>query len=132
MTDDRTLIATFEAGDEPPEGFHHREHVRVARWYLRQHPLPEALACFISALKRFAEARGKPGLYHETITVAFVLVISERLDGADPDETWEGFADRNPDLLIWRPSVLERYYLPGTLDSARARRTFLVPDRLRD
>ena len=61
----------FEAGDEPPGGFHHREHVRVAWYYLTQAPLPEALVRFSNALRRFALARGKPGLYHETITTAF-------------------------------------------------------------
>jgi hypothetical protein len=128
--DDEQLVERFEAGEEPPGGFHHRHHVQVAWWYLKRHTLPEALTRFSGALKRFALARGKPGLYHETITVAFVLLINERLDGADSDETWSEFADRNPDLLTWRPSVLDRYYRPDTIASDRARRTFVLPDRL--
>ena len=130
MLDDGALVERFEAGEEPPGGFHHREHVRVAWWYLKRHPLPEALSRFSGALKRFALARGKPGLYHETITVAFVLLINERLDGAATGETWAQFADRNQDLLTWRPSVLDRYYRPDTIASDRARRTFVLPDRL--
>ena len=75
-------------------------------------------------------AQGKPGLYHETITTAYLLLINERLDGAGRGMAWDAFADRNPDLLSWQPSVLERYYHKETLNSDRARRTFVLPDRL--
>jgi hypothetical protein len=128
--DDETLVAAFEAGQEPPGGFHHREHVRVAWYYLQRHPLPEALVRFSTALRRFAEAQGKPGLYHETITTAYVLLINERLDGQERALPWDAFADRNPDLVSWKPPILDRYYQPGTLKSDRARRTFVLPDRL--
>ena len=128
--DDQSLVAMFEAGQEPPGGFHHREHVRVAWYYLQHHSLPDALVRFSTALRRFAAAQGKPGLYHETITTAYLLVINERLDGAARDLTWDAFATRNPDLLSWQPSVLDRYYQSETLKSDRARRTFVLPDRL--
>ena len=85
---------------------------------------------FSTALRRFAEAQGKPGLYHETITTAYLLIINERLDGPRENLAWEAFADRHPDLLTWRPSVLDRYYHKDTLMSDRARRTFVLPDRL--
>ncbi len=128
MTDD-ALVALFEAGQPPADGFHHRDHVRVAWWYLRRYPLADALSRFIAALRQFAAAQGKPGLYHETITIAYVLLINERLD-TDRDLDWLAFADRHPDLLTWRPSALDRYYRPETLDSERARRTFVWPDRV--
>jgi hypothetical protein len=128
--DDDVLVRMFEAGEAPPQGFHHREHVRAAWHYLRHHPLPEALARFSAALRRFAEAQGKPDLYHETITVAYVLLINERLDGTGRDLDWSAFVEANTDLLSWKPSVLDRYYEKATLASERARRTFILPDRL--
>ena len=128
--EDEKIVRSFEAGQAPPGGFHHREHVRVAWWYLRQHGLPDALARFCAGLRRFAAANGKPGLYHETITTAYVLLINERLDGTARGLTWDAFAGRNPDLLLWKPSILDRYYHPDTLKSDRARRTFVLPDRL--
>jgi hypothetical protein len=127
--EDERLVAAFEAGQMPESGFHHCDHVRVAWWYLRRDGLYEALPRFSQALKRFALAQSKPDLYHETITTAYVLLINERLDG-DRSMTWNEFARRHADLLTWRPSVLDRYYLPDTLASERARRTFVLPDRL--
>jgi hypothetical protein len=128
--EDEALVRLFEAGEAPPEGFHHREHVRVAWWYLQRHSLPDTLARFSAALKRFAIARGKPDLYHETITTAYVLLINERLNGSGGEMPWTAFAEQNPDLLQWRPSVLDRYYHAETLASDRARRRFVLPDRL--
>ena len=128
--DDAALVALFERGEAPPEGFHHREHVRVAWWYPCHYLLPDALARFSTALRRFAAAQGKPDLYHETITMAYVLLINERLDGVAPGVTWDAFSSRNPDLLSWAPSVLDRYYRKETLQSTRARRIFVLPDRL--
>lgn len=127
MTDE-TLLCAFEAGEVPEGGFGHAEHVRVAWWYLRRLPLPEALDRFRTGLRRFAEARGKPERYHETITTAYVLLIEERLASCGRVLPWDAFASRNADLLSWNPSILDRYYRPGTLRGDLARRTFVPPD----
>jgi hypothetical protein len=126
MTDEQ-LLRDFEAGLAPEGGFHHREHVRVAWNYLRTSPLPEALAKFCTGLRHFAAAQGAPGLYHETITVAYLLLINERIGDGALD--WERFAAAYPELLAWKPSVLDRLYRPETLASERARHVFLMPDR---
>ena len=127
MTDEQ-LIHYFEAGQEPPAGFHHAEHVRVAWWYLRRQPWVTALDRFRTGLRRFAEAQGSPERYHETITTAYVLLINERLTVADRELAWEAFAERHLDLLAWKPSILDRYYRPDTLQSDRARTVFVFPD----
>jgi hypothetical protein len=128
--DDESLVRLVEAGETPPDGFHHRDHVRVAWWYLQHHQLPDALVRFSATLRRFAMARGKPDLYHETITTAYMLLINERLDRTGRRLPWPEFASENADLLMWRPSVLDRYYREETLSSDRARRVFVMPDRL--
>jgi hypothetical protein len=125
---DEELVGCFEAGEVPEGGFHHREHVRVAWWYLRREPLAEALERFRAGLRGFAEAQGAPGLYHETMTTAYVLLIHERLESVGRDLSWERFAALNPDLFAWRPSILDGYYHPETLASDEARAMFLAPD----
>ena len=65
---DRDFLAAFEAGTLPEERFHHPDHVRAAWLLLREEAPAVALARFSSALKRFAAAKGKTRLYHETIT----------------------------------------------------------------
>ncbi len=123
------LLATLEQGIPPAGGFHHRDHVRAAWAYLERHPPLQALERFCGTLRRFAAAQGAPGLYHETITWAFVFLIQERRAAAPAGEGWEEFARRNPDLLTWKPSILDRYYPRETLDTELARRVFVLPAR---
>ncbi len=129
MLTDHQLLAGFESGALPADAFHHAEHVRTAWLFVRRHGMPAALGEFSTALKRFAIAKGAPKLYHETITWAYLLLIAERLQET-PAATWPQFAAAYPELLGWKPSILDRYYTSETLWSERARQTFVMPDRL--
>jgi len=127
--DDAALLRAFESGALEPSAFHHLDHVRVAWLYVKHEPPLTALARFADALRRFAAAAGKPGLYHETITWAFLLLIRERIERSGGASTFAEFVGQNPDVLAWRPSVLDQYYREETLRSELARRVFVLPDR---
>jgi hypothetical protein len=128
MTDDQ-FIASFEDCSLANESFHHSDHVRMAFLYLRRYPALEALQRFSTSLIRFATAHGKPELYHETITWAFLLLIRERLARTGWQQTWTEFAAGNGDLLNWKDNALKKYYRGETLSSDLARSTFLLPDK---
>lgn len=122
------LIDRFERGLSPDDSFRHADHVQLAFAYLSQYPVLQALDRFATALKRFAEARGKSQLYHETISYCYFFLIRERMArGAVTD--WEEFARQNRDLLIWKDGILTRYYHEATLKSDLARTVFLLPDK---
>ena len=123
------LIEQFECGVTAAETFHHASHVQLAFEYLCRFSALEALARFSDGLKRFAAAQGKAQRYHETITWAYLLLIRERIARAGCTQTWEEFAARNPDLLIWKGGVLTMLYRQETLDSDLARHTFVLPDQ---
>jgi hypothetical protein len=127
MADDG-FIADFENGSLANESFHHADHVRMAFLYLCRYPALEALQRFSASLMNLAAAKGKPELYNETITWAFVLLIRERMVRAGGPQTWTEFAARNPDLLTWKNNALKKYYRDETLASNLARSTFLFPD----
>jgi hypothetical protein len=126
---DGDFIARFEDCTLPNTAFHHRDHVRLAWLYLRRLPPLDALTRFTEGLKRFAHANGHDGLYHETITWAYLFLVHQRIATGPADELWDEFAARNPDLLTWRPSILGEYYREETLTSELARRVFVLPDR---
>jgi hypothetical protein len=127
---DEEFIESFERCTLDAESFHHRDHVRLAWLYLRQSSVPEALDRFSASLKRFAGAGGNPGIYHETITWAYLLLINERMARAGLEQTWDEFAEANKDLLDWKESILKTYYREETLSSELARRVFVFPDRI--
>jgi len=126
---ERDFVAAFEACTIAAGDFHHADHVRLAWIYLHEHPLLDAIERFTTSLQRFTRHHGAPGLYHETITWAYLLLIHERMqrDGAPKD--WDSFRTANSDLFDRKPSLLDRYYAPGTLNSDLARRIFVLPDR---
>ena len=126
--EDEQLVAAFERAELSGDAFSHLEHVRVAWWYLSQRPFAEARQRFSDALRRFAAAKGKAERYHETITVAYLLLIAERLQRT-PDLTWPDFAACHADLLARQPPVLAQYYSDETLNSRRAQVEFVLPDR---
>jgi hypothetical protein len=121
---DRFVDATLPAAE-----FHHEQHVQVAWLFVQKHGMPAALSEFTAAIKRFADAKGATGLYHETITWAFLLLIADR-QARHPAASWDEFARANGDLLMWQPSILNRYYSKELLASDLAKRTFLMPDLL--
>ena len=122
------LFDAFVDTTLPADQFHHHQHVQVAWMFVRKYGMPAALAEFSAEIKRFADAKGATGLYHETITWAFLLLIAER-EARNPSDTWEAFAAANADLLSWKPSILERYYSSELLKSDLARKVFVFPDR---
>ena len=128
--DDHAFLAAFESATLPEQCFRHRDHVRAAWLLLREVPPAAALARFTEALKRFAASLGKAQLYHETITWAYMLLINERMRRDGQTQCWRDFAAANPDLLTWRPSILESYYREETLRSDLARAVFVLPDRV--
>lgn len=123
---DEELVAAFESTQLDAKAFTHVEHVRVAWHYLRAFPLGEAIDRCRGGIRGFAATKGAPDKYHETVTVAFLLVINERLADAG-HLAWTDFAAANADLFA-KPSVLSRYYSDDVLRSDRARRVFIMPD----
>jgi len=122
------LLRGFLDTTLPADQFHHQQHVHVAWLFIQKFGMPDALREFTAAIKRFADAKGATGLYHETITWAFLLLIADRQARCDA-ENWDAFAAANRDLLVWKPSILERYYSREMLTSDLARKVFLFPDR---
>ena len=125
MTDEE-LIAGFESCTLDGAAFTHAAHVRAAWWYLRQDSFAGALARFSTALRTFATSKGAAGKYHETMTVAYMALIAERLEQT-PDLDWDHFIARYPELLA--RDLLARHYPEAILTSDLARRVFLLPPR---
>jgi len=137
MTCDQ-LIAALEDCTIPAAAFDHRAHVQVGFGYLQRHGYAGALSAMAQALRKFAAHHGKAGLYHETITVAFLALIHQRMaedlfspgsnlgGGSDPHALeWESFAARHQDLFDG--ALLARYYSKDVLRTDLARRCFVLP-----
>ena len=72
-------LQRFLRGEIDAAAFPHREHVRMAYEMLRRHDFAETLLHFSRALRVMAEKAGKPQAFHQTITIAFLALIAERM-----------------------------------------------------
>ena len=117
------FLRAFLQGEIDGRSFSHADHVRAGFEILRHHEFPQAAVAYAQSLKTIAARAGAPDKYHETITIAFLSLIAERLDDHDD---FESFGAANPDLMD--SSVLKRWYAPERLMSAIARKTFILPE----
>jgi hypothetical protein len=124
---DAEFLAAFESATLSPQSFDHRGHLRVACLYLADRPFLEACIAMRDGLRRFAASIGKAGLYHETITVAFMSIVAERM-AADPGAGWEALLGRHPELCD--RGLLARYIEPGVLASEGARARLVLGERV--
>jgi N-formylglutamate deformylase len=125
MRDD-PLVQAFEAAALEGRRFGHREHLQVAYCYLRELPLEEALARYVRHLKRLAAALGAPDKYHATMTWAYLVLLHEAMQES-PGASFDALVREHPALLD--KDRLLAHYDRRELDSARARRHFLLPRR---
>jgi hypothetical protein len=123
---DREFIDAFTAGQLAPAGFDHRAHLRAAFLLLRAYPFLEACIAMRDGLQALAGKLGKPDLYHETVTVAFMALVAQRVPAAAEDG--ESFIARHPELC--ERGLLDAYYSTALLASSAARTTFALPDRI--
>lgn len=117
-------LLALETGALDPAMFPHPEHVRLGYEMLGRYPFGEAVNRFSQGLRLLAAKGGRPEVYHETITVAFLALIGERRAGGE-HENWREFKATNGDLLDKR--CLEQWYGAEQLGSDLARQTFCLP-----
>ena len=124
MTDD-DFAEAFETGNLLPDEFDHRAHLRAAWCLLHRRPFREACIALRDGVRDIARRAGRPGLYHETITVAFMSIVAQRV-ASRPGLAWDDFIAAWPDLMD--RALLSRWYGRETLESALARAIFVLPD----
>ena len=121
-------LARFVRGEIDPAQFPHREHLRMAFEMLRRHDFAESVWLFSRALRAMAAKAGKPEAFNQTVTVAFLSLIAERIERGDA-HNFADFVQAHPDTLD--RAVLARWYRAERLTSDVARRTFVLPESAR-
>lgn len=125
MTDSTPLLRAFLARQLALANFRHVDHLRIGFELLQRYDFPTAASLFCKTLKAMTANAGLGRVYHETISMAFLSLISERIQW-DPTADFAVFQEMHPDLLD--KSVLSRWYSDERLRSDVARRTFVLPE----
>ena len=106
--------------------FGHLEHLRLAYALLRRDGAPALAGNCREAITRLAARAGDTNKYHETRTIAWTRVIVAAA-GELPDRSFAQLLLDHPQLA--RTDLLDQHYSAGELNSDRARRSWIEPDR---
>jgi hypothetical protein len=121
---DAEFLAAFHGCTLSPSCFRHADHLRLAWLHVHQNALEVAIDTVRNGIQAYARHLGKPELYHETLTVAWVRLIASH-----EERTFDEFLKLNEHRLTGE--LLHRFWSPELLQSEAARREWLVPDRMR-
>jgi hypothetical protein len=121
------LVESFEAATLPLARFHHREHMRVALYYLSREPEADATTRMRDGLARFLAHHGIEG-YHETLTVFWMKRLAAQLAATDRVRPLDDRIDAVIAGCMDGPPISE-YYTPEALASPVAKRIWVPPDR---
>ena len=120
---DAEFLAAFEAGTLAT--FHHCDHVRMTWIYLRAHGEAAAERKVVDGIQRFAAAKGATGMFHVTLTRAWLSLVAAALRTM-PDGDFGAFARAHAGLLD--KDRIYRHYRRHTIASALARTGWVEPD----
>jgi hypothetical protein len=120
-------LKRFELGELGPEHFDHRGHLLMAWIHLCHYGQNEATARVCRGVKELAAKFGAPEKYNHTLTIAFMLIIKQRMFGEAVGD-FHHFLVANPDLVQDARAVVLQHYSRERLDSPKARSEWLVPD----
>jgi len=125
MSAEGCTLERFLRGEVAARDFPHREHVRMAFELLLRHEFTETAHRYAQALRLITARAGKPQAFNLTLTIAFLALIAERMEGSGHAD-FAAFAQAHPELFA--RDVLARWYRPEQLATALARRSFVLPD----
>jgi hypothetical protein len=126
MSVELTDLERFARGEVDPGNFPHREHVRMAFEMLRRHDFAESVLHYSRALRAMTARAGKPQAFNQTVTIAFLSLVAERMQESGGAANFDALVRAHPELLD--KAALTRWYRPERLASDAARHTFLLPE----
>lgn len=126
---DANFLEAMESCTLAAKEWTHEAHIRLAWLMLARHAYPEALAPIRTTIQRYnGNVLKKDLAYHETITVAFTLLIAKSCEALPVLHRLNDLKHQSPALFDNKLSALLHHYRRETLFSSTARNSFVEPD----
>jgi len=125
---DADFVQAFMDGSLPPVRFHHRDHLRLTWFLIRQFGMERAMELTAGGIRRFATRHGQEGKYHETMTRFWVRIVGHAIEARPDIVEFGAFLEAFPWLLD--TGLPYRHWRRETMGSADARAGWVEPDVL--
>lgn len=123
------LIKQFESQSIAANDFNHRNHLRVAWFYINHYSINIARENIHQGLIKLTKTLGVEDKYHRTLTdffIDYLLQVKWYLNS----ESWDEVEARCGFLMKDAKSLLNIYYSQDVIDSKQARINYLEPDKM--
>jgi hypothetical protein len=124
MYPDCPELERFVRGEIAAADFPHREHVRMAFEMLRRCDFAESVWLYSKTLRMMALRADKPQAFSQTVTLAFLSLIAERMEQSRPAD-FSAFAREHAE--VFDKDLLARWYPREQLAADITRRVFVLP-----
>ena len=129
------LGSRFEACTLRKEEWTHTAHLVVGLWHVSRYGAEDALTRLRAGIRRLNESHGGVNSatngYHETITAAYVRLLSQFLASCPPEVPLTDCVTRLLEGPLAAKDVLFAFYSRERLTSKEARAGWLEPDVVR-
>lgn len=125
---DEAFARAFLQGTVSPAQFHHRDHLRLTWYLVRQYDREEAARLIATSIRTFATRHGQAAKYHETLTQFWVRLVAYLVEQHPDITSFETFLATFPHLLD--KSLPYRHWRRETMESVTARARWVEPDVL--
>ena len=119
---DEEFLEAFHSCRLKTSEFRHADHLRLAWLHLAREPFDTALDSVRSGIQAFAKHHKLSGLYHVTITTAWMHLLATH-----EENSFEEFLEVNESRLS--SNLLHRFWTPEILASRDARSRWVPQDR---
>ena len=123
------LVEKFEAQSIAGGDFNHRNHLRVAWYYLNHYSITAARERVHQGLIKLTKVLGAEEKYHRTMTDFFIDYLLQVKWYLNTD-TWDDVEARCDFLLKDARALIRIYYSESVIVSEQARKEYVEPDRL--
>ena len=119
--DDDEFLAAFYSLRLKSSEFRRADHLRLAWLEVHRKPIGAALSSVRIGIQAFAAQHAASGIYHETITTAWVRLIATH-----DEKSFDEFLKANEHRL--NLDLLHRFWTPALLRSDEARARWIPPN----
>jgi hypothetical protein len=126
------LAETFEACAVTHKAWTHAAHLTVGLWHVDRYGADDALLRLRTGIRRLNESIGGANTatsgYHETITAAYVILLSQFIASREDGESLGDVVSRLLSGPLAASGVLQAFYSRDRLMSVEARAQWVEPD----
>ena len=122
---DEAFVAAFHAHQFSNQGFHHRDHLRLAWVQIRRLGLERASEAVTSGIRQFAAQHGSAERYNDTMTRFWLQVVGNGIS-RHPELSFEELLAAEPHLID--KSLPFRHWSSERIGRDDAKRQWVEPD----